>query len=44
MRASGLSTATKITHVVGINALPQVSDLIFQGTLSSSSAITIDFY
>ena len=36
MRASGLITATKITPVVGVNALPQVSDLINQGIMFGS--------
>jgi methyl-galactoside transport system substrate-binding protein len=36
MRAGGLITATKITPVVGVNALPQVSDLINQGIMWGS--------
>lgn len=36
MRAGGLITATKITPVVGVNALPQVSDLIAQNIMFGS--------
>lgn len=36
MRAGGLITATKITPVVGVNALPQVSDLINQNIMFGS--------